>query len=51
MFDGVEKRLASLEAVMATGLSRLIGETKRGADAVENIDQRGVLERDEEEIS
>lgn len=50
LFAGVEARLTSLETVMATGLSRLIAETKRGSDAVENIDERGVATRDETEI-
>lgn len=51
LMAGVEKRLQSLEAVMATGLSRLIGETKRGADNIETINDKGVKARDEEEIS
>lgn len=48
LFEGMEKRLASLEQVMATGLSRLIAETKRGADAAENVDENT---RDEEVIA
>ncbi|TWI69062.1 uncharacterized protein DUF4214 [Pseudoduganella lurida] len=50
LFGGLEVRIQSLETVMATGLSRLIAETKRGSDAVENLDERGVLQRDEMEI-
>jgi hypothetical protein len=51
LFGGLESRIASLENTMAVGLSRLIGETKRGADAVENIDEKGLKARDETEVS
>jgi tape measure domain-containing protein len=51
LFGGIETRLQSLETIMATGLSRLIGEAKRGADAVESMDDNGVKERDETEVA
>jgi len=51
LFAGVEARLQSLETTMATGLSRLIGETKRGSDAVESMNDKGVATRDETEIA
>ncbi|WUR15714.1 phage tail length tape measure family protein [[Empedobacter] haloabium] len=51
LFAGMEARLQSLETLMSAGLSRLIGEAKRGANAMENVDTRGVRTRNEMEIA
>jgi hypothetical protein len=51
LFAGMQAEIADMKNTMAVGLSRLIGETKRGADAVENMDERGVAQRDETMIA
>lgn len=51
LFASMSAEIAELRSMMSVALSRLIGESKRGADAVENIDTRGIRTRDEMEIA
>jgi hypothetical protein len=51
LMAGVEARLESLENTIAVGLLRVVDETKRGADAVEDINDKGVYARDEMEVN
>lgn len=51
LFAGMSAEIAELRSLMSVALSRLIGESKRGADAMENVDTRGFKTRDEMEIA